>query len=367
MQNFFAKIGKTDEEVKARIEKDFNTIFFGPEKIYHENEINGKTYGYMLDTGNFDVRTEGQSYGMMIAVMLDRRDIFDRIWDFSKDYMLIKEGKNKGYFGWSCQPNGKLNSQGPAPDGEEFFAMALIFAANRWGDEKGYRQSARDILHAMIHNEEPMFNEDKLIKFVPGMQTSDPSYHLPHFYEYFAQWANDEDKEFFKEAAKASRAYLAKACHPGTGLSAEYADFDGKPLNLNNHHLFYSDAYRVGLNISLDALWFGAAKFHKTQAANILKFFADIKKIKTVWRIDGTKADPEEQVVERNGGVLGVLHPLGLLSTIAASAALVDIPEGEFYLKEIWEAEPRTDGRRYYDNLLYIFSMMLLSGDYKPW
>ena len=62
------------------------------------------------------------------------------------------------------------------------------------------------------------------------MDFSDPSYHLPHFYELFAQRAYEEDREFWKEAAAASRAYLHSACHEKTGLSAEYADYDGKPI-----------------------------------------------------------------------------------------------------------------------------------------
>lgn len=50
------------------------------------------------------------------------------------------------------------------------------------------------------------------------------------FYELFALWAYEEDRAFFKEAAKASREYLVKACNPVTGFSAEYAEFDGSPM-----------------------------------------------------------------------------------------------------------------------------------------
>ena len=36
--------------------------------------------------------------------------------------------------------------------------------------------------------------ETKLIKFIPETPFSDPSYHLPHFYELFAKYANEEDQ-----------------------------------------------------------------------------------------------------------------------------------------------------------------------------
>ena len=50
--------------------------------------------------------------------------------------------------------------------------------------------------------------ENKLIKFVPNLEITDPSYHLPHFYELFALWANEDDREFWREAANNSREYL---------------------------------------------------------------------------------------------------------------------------------------------------------------
>ena len=92
----------------------------------------------------------------------------------------------------------EANAEGPAPDGEEFFAMALFFASNRWGDGDGifaYSKEARAILSECIHKGEeghpgePMWNPDlHLIKFITNVEFTDPSYHLPHFYELFALW-----------------------------------------------------------------------------------------------------------------------------------------------------------------------------------
>ena len=153
--------------------------------------------------------------------------------------MYMDEGPGKNYFAWSCALDGTRNADGPAPDGEEYFAMALFFASRRWGDGEGifnYSREAKAILHECVHKGEPGHPGDpmwepsnKLIKFVPGLDFSDPSYHLPHFYELFAEYADEEDRKFWKGAAEASRAYLHKACHPDTGLSAEYADYDGTP------------------------------------------------------------------------------------------------------------------------------------------
>ena len=69
----------------------------------------------------------------------------------------VEEGENAGYFAWSVQPDGTKNSFGAAPDGEEFFAMALFFAAHRWGDGEGifnYSREAKELLHTCIHKGE---------------------------------------------------------------------------------------------------------------------------------------------------------------------------------------------------------------------
>ena len=44
---------------------------------------------YVTDWANHDVRTEGMSYGMMIAVQLDKKAEFDAIWNWAKTYMYV--------------------------------------------------------------------------------------------------------------------------------------------------------------------------------------------------------------------------------------------------------------------------------------
>ena len=44
-----------------------------------------------------------------------------------------------------------------------------------------------------------VYKRQHLIRFITDVDFSDPSYHLPHFYELFALWAKEEDRAFFKE------------------------------------------------------------------------------------------------------------------------------------------------------------------------
>ncbi len=370
-ENLFLKLGYSEEEINARVEETFNTIFFGSDedRFYHEV---GEDMGYLEDTGNFDARTEGMSYGMMMCVQLDKKDVFDRLWKWAYTYMYMKDGENAGYFAWSCQPNGDKNSLGPAPDGEEYFALALFFAEKRWGDGEGvfeYSKWARQILSDCVHKGEkegtgePMWEpSNKLIKFIPNCDFTDPSYHLPHFYELFALWANEEDRVFWKEATEASRDFLKTACHPETGLNPEYSYYDGKPhVGLNpkeqRHDWFYSDAYRTIANIGLDYYWFGVDAWEVEIATTLQKFFVEREKGRTdgVYLIDGT-------VLEEKA-----LHPVGLLATNAQGTLASNSDNGFKLVQEFWNTPLRKGERRYYDNCLYLFAMLALSGKYRIW
>ncbi|SDX98450.1 glycosyl hydrolase family 8 [Paenibacillus sp. CF384] len=364
-RNLLLEYGYDAKVIEAKVEQTWELLFGDHEatRIYYPA---GDDMGYMLDTGNLDVRTEGMSYGMMMAVQLDKKDVFDRLWRWSYQYMYMTSGENKGYFAWSCNTDGTKRSNGPAPDGEEYFALALFFASHRWGDGAApldYGVKARVLLHDCIHNGEdgvgyPMWNPDnKLIKFVPNCEYSDPSYHLPHFYELFALWANEADRPFWREAAEASRDYLKLACHPKTGLAPEYAHYDGTPNDDRGYGHFFSDSYRVAANIGLEALWFGASEWMTQEAELIQAFFAD--KHPDDYRRYTIAGEPFE---ERS------LHPVGLIATNAtASLAAPDRPYARESVALFWKTPVREGERRYYDNCLYLFALLALSGNYRIW
>lgn len=361
-RNVFSELGYSNEEIDLKVKQTWDALFSDQEetKIYYEL---GEDKGYLLDTGNLDVRSEGMSYGMMMAVQYDKQQIFDRLWNYAYSFMYMQEGIHKGYFAWSCQPDGTRNAQGPAPDGEEFFAMALFFASHRWGDREApynYSQQARQILHTCLHQPEPgytMWNLDnKLIKFVPEVEFSDPSYHLPHFYELFAIWANEEDRAFWKEAAEKSRDYIQISCHPVTGLAPEYAFYDGTPNHIRGFGHFYSDSYRVAANIGLDYEWYGVDERQVDLANRIQAFFAD-KSSDTYRRYDIAGNELED----------ACLHPVGLLATNAVASLAANGPHVQQSVQLLWNTGIRTGERRYYDNCLYLFAVLALSGNYRIW
>lgn len=361
--NIFSRIGLTDADVEKRINECFHTIFFDPEEtFFHPVDEDSAC---MVDTGNIDARTEGMSYGMMMCVQMDRKDLFDRLWTFSDRYMRLTSGPHEGYFAWSCNLEGKHNAEGPAPDGEEYFAMALFLAGIRWGNGEGlfdYTSQARLILRHCVHQHEmvpggqPMWDpENKYIRFVPDWFITDPSYHLPHFYDFFALWADEEDRPFWREAAAASRRFIALSAHPVTGLSPEYTEYSGETkLLFRKPWAYYSDAYRVVENIALDHLWFGDHPEEDDVTTRIQNFFitADPQDLRA-YALDGTSFDEP------------AMHPVAIISVLGAASAASKSEHADHFLRQFWNTPMRKGSRRYYDNCLYFFCLLMLGGHYR--
>jgi oligosaccharide reducing-end xylanase len=375
-KNLFFESGYKKKDIDKKINKVYSDLFEGPNKIYFEV---GDSMGYVSDIKNHDARTEGLSYGMMIAVQLNKKDVFDRIWRWSKKYLQHQEGPRKGYFAWSFNPaTMKKNAEGSASDGELYYITSLLFASNKWGNKTGidYYAEARNILDAMWAKDGTgnVFNlinvEHKQISFVPeggGYNWTDPSYHLPAFYEIWAMYAKDGHESFYKECADTSRAFLHRACHPVTGLNADYTDFSGAPRgNRWMPAAFRYDSWRVPMNIAMDYYWFGKDKSWQEDYAKRLQAFFRLKGLESYddqFNVDGTKPD----FILGAGGFKKLRHSIGLVSTVA-STSLISKDNSDF-IDAIWNAklEPYEDGYfdPYYDGLLYMFSLMHMSGKYQ--
>ena len=377
-KNMFLKAGYKKKAIDKKLSKAYYDIFEGPNRVYFEV---GDSMGYVSDVKNKDIRTEGMSYGMMVGVQLDKKEIFDRIWRYSKTYLQHKTGPRKGYFAWSFNPKAmKQNSPGSASDGEFFYVTALLFASNKWGNNTGinYYQEARDILDAMwskdgSNNVYNVINtEYKQITFVPdgfGQGWTDPSYHVPAFYEVWAAYANDGHEEFYKACADTSRVFLHRATHPVTALNSDYTEFSGEPHPTRwMPPGFRYDSWRVPMNIAMDYVWFGKDKEWQEDYANRFQKFLRSKGLETYedqFNLDGTRPD----FILKAGEVPKLRHSIGLVSTAATTAMITDDKESLDFVHAIWNAklEPYEDGYfdPYYDGLMYLFSLMHLSGNYQ--
>ena len=377
-RNLFAELGYKQKDIDKKLKSVFESVFYGPDKVYFEV---GDSMAYISDIKNHDVRTEGMSYGLMIAVQFDRKDIFDRLWRWGKKYMQHQEGPLKGYFAWSCKTDGTRNAQGPASDGELYYVTSLIFASNRWGNSTGinYLAEAQNILDCSMQKigmerVAPLINlEHQLITFTPdpfGGRFTDPSYHIPAFYEVWARWAEDGRSEFWRVCARKSREYLHKSIHPVTGLNPDYNNYDGTLLGSKRviGDAFRFDSWRVPMNIALDYSWACAdRKWQQEYGNKIQNFFYSqgIDSFVDQYNVDGTTVT---ELLDA-GGYKKLRHSLGLVATTAAVSLVCTHDKSREFVDRLWNAKhvPYDDGYfdAYYDGLLRLFAFMHLSGNYR--
>jgi len=342
---------------------------------------------YITDWANRDVRTEGMSYGMMITEQLGKKAEFDALWNWAMTYMYIADPRHPshGYFSWSCKTDGTPNEETPAPDGEEYFAMALLFAGNRWPDGHGiydYQAEAEKLLMAMRHRAVitgptkfgprsvgPEVNEEhSMILFVPGIMPepfTDPSYHLPAFYELWARWGPEEDRAFWARTAEISRAFFEKTTNPLTGLAPSYANFDGTShINrFSQSGEFGYDAWRTASNWSVDWSWWHKATAEQELSGRIQRFFAaqGINNYGPVYTLDGKPLGATPGLTHED-------HPAGLAGTNAvAGLSATDHALAWQFTEALWNTPIPSGENRYYDGMLYLMSLMHLGGEFRIW
>ncbi len=365
-RNMLKEAGYTDTQISQRLEYLWNRMFYGnatTEAVYYPV---GNDQAYILDTGNDDIRSEGMSYGMMICVQMDKKAEFDRLWKWAKTNMQFQTGPTKGYFSWQVSKDGSSKSAQPAPDGDEYFAMALMFASGRWGNGEGinnYWKEANYILensvnkgHFINSSITNMFDEkEKQIVFVPyaaSAKHTDPSYHLPSFYQLWSHWA-DNKRWFWAEVANKSREMFPKFANAQTGLMPDYANFDGTPTG-GSHADFRFDAWRCAMNMGMDYAWFKASEDQVTLINRLHNFFASkgVDSYKNQYSLIGA---------ELSGGD----HSPGLVACNAGGALASNQRIAWDFIQDFFTITPTSGQYRYYDGLLYFLNYLHLSGNFK--
>ena len=362
-------LGKSAIEIGDKVEAAFQSLFHGGDNntVYYEV---APDQAYILDVNNNDVRTEGMSYGMMIAVQLDKKDEFDRLWTWAKQYMYQSSGALAGYFAWHRTPAGAPPSSRDmaAPDGEEYFATALIFASKRWGNGAGiydYGAEARALLDVMVHKSEDvtaqaagitsMFDPiQKLVVFIPTTWATftDPSYVMPAFYDIWACF-DAKNSDFWKEASAQSRAFFPKVTDPTTGLAPEYAAFDGTPSAAPDKGDFRFDAWRVVMNVMADLHYRGVDPWQATYAVRLATFFASQGNYGNQYTLSGSK--------------LGSEHTAGLVAVNATLGFGLSPGCSRCFVQPLWDMAPPAGQYRYYSGLLYMLALLHASGNFQFW
>lgn len=363
--NLLQDFGYKQSAIEKKLSDVWKSLFEGSarERVYFEDSDGA----YILDTDSDEVSTAGMSWGMLVAVQMNRKDVFDKLWKWARTFMYISSGELKGFFSFACEKDGSVKHELPRPDGEENFALSLIFAGHRWGNGTGifnYDKEGHAILKAMVHSRHALFNKmNYLVRNKVDENNSDVSYNLPHFYDMFSMFCDPKDEQFWSKAAEASRGFIVRASDRKTGMSAEYVDYSGAPLSVKEHGTYFSHSYVVAANMGLHALWSGDFSEFSAIARNLISFF------------DKTETgDFMDYLIDGTARARKARYQLALASGVAAAAITLerskepvkpaDLAKAKRAVKRFWNAPLTTGKKRFFDNSLYFYVLLMLSGNF---
>ncbi|MBI3794153.1 MAG: hypothetical protein HY280_05440 [Nitrospinae bacterium] len=214
----------------------FFAVIAGGLAFAQENPLWGKyKSAFIADNGRVEdfgqnriSHSEGQGYGMLLAVANNDRPVFDKIWMWTRDNM---GARKDGLFAWQWG-NRENGDWGPidfnnATDGDVLISFALLKAHKKWGAEE-YKTAALPVIKAV--RTKLAVKRWGYTFLLPGYSgfgkdggtMLNPSYFLFSAYRLFAMF---EDKDFWEAVNRDSMKILYK-CHFGRfGLPADWIIF----------------------------------------------------------------------------------------------------------------------------------------------
>ena len=208
--------------------------------------------GRIVDTGNGGIsHSEGQSYGLMLAVLAGDKAAFQSIWNWTQANLAQTD---TGLFAWKYDPrqSNPVSDPNNATDGDVLIAWALAEAARRWGDAQWHARSAavRAAIRAHVvveHHGRHVLLPGRVGFAQGGQVTLNPSYFIWPALDAFA--ALDGDGAWGPVIGDAET-IVREARFGAAGLPCDWIDIgaDGKVVPSRNHPpRFGYDAIRIPL------------------------------------------------------------------------------------------------------------------------
>jgi endoglucanase len=237
----------------------------------------------------FDTVSEGQAYAMLRAVWMNDQETFDRVYRWTESNLSRRTERGDHLLAWRW---GALAGGGwgvldwtAASDADEDYALALLFAARRWGDTRAgvppYREHAGRVL-ADILAKESRRGADGRLYLAPGDWKEEallvnPSYLAPAWYRIFYEATRDPRwNELIESSYHAIDALATRlGQRAGVGLMPDWAALTagggfGPARGLSDAHGW--DAFRTAWRIGLDWVWFSEPRAHRYLAERLVPF-----------------------------------------------------------------------------------------------
>ena len=296
-----------------------------------------------------DTVSEGQAYAMLVAVAIDDREAFDRVWRWTRENLQRPDGLLS--FLWR---DGKVEDPQAAADADLDAARALLLAASRFDDER-YRTEGLRIAKGIVGEQTARSGGQRVLLAGPWANYEDrlvvnPSYFAPRSYALLERATGDD---VWQELAVSSRRIADELVADGERLPPNWAvirgDMDirasGPPNNEGEAPDYGFDAARLPLRYAESC-----DPRDRAIAADVWRVLSQrgVDELSTRHDLDG---EPDEEGV----------HPVGLVGAAGAARAAGD----RQMTRELLDRADEVDDEfpTYYGSALVALGRLMLTTD----
>ncbi len=211
-----------------------------------------------------DTVSEGQAYALLMAVVLDDRQTFDRVLNWTTTHLSRFQKFGDHLLAWHWEVEKGVTDWNSASDAEVDMALALILAHARWEDET-YRKQAVLLLQDILKLETEVIGTARYL--MPGnwrlgkkIHPLNPSYFSPAHFRLFYLVTKDDR---WLELLESSYAFLQQLSSQETisiqaGLVPDWIgiDVEGRLHVIEGFSAHTTwDAVRMPWRVALDIMW----------------------------------------------------------------------------------------------------------------
>lgn len=306
--------------------------------------------------------SEGQSYGMLLAVYYDDRTLFDNLWRYKVD-RTNAAGKASNLMPWVINSGGGILDSNSAADADFDIAWALLMAEIQWGNAGTFHYG--NLARTEIQRCRQYCLEAGTYEVRPGDNWNNwyyPSYYFPAYFREFADAGVDggSGATAWNGAVARCATAMANNRNATSGLVGEICNRDGTRRTDNpcgsgcDGRLYKYNSCRVPFRYAMDYAWWGGAVANssQTQTQLMASFFNSVSaaNLKDGYWISNNQAEGPYN----NAAFVG-----------PASCALM---YSNTYSAKLTEYYDRTRGfnvtESYYNGTLQLLSMLLMTGNF---
>lgn len=215
--------------------------------------------------------SEGQSYGMMLALWFNDQAAFNTIWKTTEDGFWRAAKGTGGWYAWLN--SGDDNFAGDADQdiaGMLIFASALVdsgywtdYSVSVGGTAYNYKAKAKVVVNSVWHNMVDTTNGHQIQSWPSaGTGKRNPSYHMPQWYPVFKEFSAKNGLPVRNWDAVKTASFTLMNAQPGAakGMARNFSTSTGAApsggtSSPNNYDMGF-DAIRVPYRMGMSAMWY---------------------------------------------------------------------------------------------------------------